>query len=522
MSELANKGTPFVDAIESARDGRQMLKVLTEGKNAIERVASLSPDDLYLCLQVIGIADSESVLALASGEQVRGLIDIDCWARDSFQMERLNPWLNALMRAGPEVLTRRLLDLDDSLLTHLIRNHVDAYVVEDPDNFEAPDALHVFTPDSQTCLVFKTEAAENLPIRIFLDTLMRFDTAHCLNLLAHLNSALPSTLEEQSYRWRSGRMSDLGYVEYYEALKIYAPLPKGYVYLRPTLTNGFKAGIRTLSVERSSTSNSILSEVIQRLPNEQKTRFHFELGLVTNMALSADRVELWDAAGQHEVMVRIRRLLELGVLLSVTNADSLDQCAASLASRGAIQLFRFAYQQLKETVAPLTSLKARKQCLAGDDDLGALDIFEFKQWAERLTRKHPTIDDFVCPQNLTELSRMALWTSRIVHLTRIASTRPINTGMVNWLWTRFLKKQLDADGETLSAAQLIEFSQSNQLESAKTRQLFADAFSEWLQEQSESDVSDLAQTIFDEPFEELRLIGIETPEDFSSLSFISI
>ena len=28
-------------------------------------------------------------------------------------------------------------------------------VVEDPDNFEAPDALHVFTPDSQTCLVFK-------------------------------------------------------------------------------------------------------------------------------------------------------------------------------------------------------------------------------------------------------------------------------------------------------------------------------------------------------------------------------
>ena len=78
-------------------------------------------------------------------------------------------------------------------------------------------------------------------------------------------------------------------------------------------------------------------------------------------ATGADRVELWDAAGQHEVMVRIRRLLELGVLLSVTDSDSIDQCAASLASRGAIQLFRFAYQRLKETVAPLTALKARKQ-----------------------------------------------------------------------------------------------------------------------------------------------------------------
>jgi hypothetical protein len=31
-------------------------------------------------------------------------------------------------------------------------------------------------------------------------------------------------LEEQSYRWRSGRMADLGYVDFYEALEVFRPL----------------------------------------------------------------------------------------------------------------------------------------------------------------------------------------------------------------------------------------------------------------------------------------------------------
>ena len=49
----------------------------------------------------IGLQDADSVLALASGTQVQGLLDTDVWTRDEVQLERVDPWLNALMRAGP-------------------------------------------------------------------------------------------------------------------------------------------------------------------------------------------------------------------------------------------------------------------------------------------------------------------------------------------------------------------------------------------------------------------------------------
>ena len=37
-------------------------------------------------------------------------------------------------------------------------------------------------------------------------------------------SELSAELEEQSYRWRSGRLADLGYVDFYDALDLFRPL----------------------------------------------------------------------------------------------------------------------------------------------------------------------------------------------------------------------------------------------------------------------------------------------------------
>ena len=37
-------------------------------------------------------------------------------------------------------------------------------------------------------------------------------------------SETEAELEEMSYRWRSGRLADLGYVDFYEALDLFRPL----------------------------------------------------------------------------------------------------------------------------------------------------------------------------------------------------------------------------------------------------------------------------------------------------------
>ena len=248
------------------------------------------------------------------------------------------------MRAGPEVLTRRLLDLDDALLMYLVRHHVDAFMVEVPDDFEPPSEMHVFTPDRQTCLVFKTDEDESLPIRIFLDTLMRFDTAHCLNLLAHINATLMTNLEEQSFRWRAGRVADRGYIDYYEALKIYAPLPKGYRHSRPKIVEGFTPSLKSKALMGWREPHAPLARAVRQLTDEDLETFHYETALASNMALSADRVELWDTGTQYLVLQRIRNGIQLGLILELGTEATDPALAQHLKNRGAIELFRLGYQ----------------------------------------------------------------------------------------------------------------------------------------------------------------------------------
>ena len=45
----------------------------------------------------------------------------------------------------------------------------------------------------------------------------------------------PAELEENSYRWRSGRLADLGYVDFYEALDLFRPLDADKVFPRDIL-----------------------------------------------------------------------------------------------------------------------------------------------------------------------------------------------------------------------------------------------------------------------------------------------
>ena len=153
--KLAFRGTPlteWAESLTSARGGQDLLDRLLSPADSAELVPQLPVDDLYAHCRAIGLADADPVLALASDEQVRGLLDSDGWDRDELKMERLDPWLNALMRCGPDVLGRKLLSLDDSILTELLKSSTEVLVIEDPENFDAPDVEHVRTPDGALCV----------------------------------------------------------------------------------------------------------------------------------------------------------------------------------------------------------------------------------------------------------------------------------------------------------------------------------------------------------------------------------
>lgn len=517
-TQTALSSQDFKTAIQNAKDGRQMLARLTDHPNANELIPQLSVDDLYLCLQMVGVEDSETVLALATGAQVQGLVDIDGWQRDKILPERVQPWLQALMRAGPEVLTRRMLDLDDALLMFLVHHHVDAYMIEDPDDFEPPSERYVFTPDRQTCLVFKTDDDLNLPIRIFLDTLMRFDAAHCLNLLAHVNSTLMTNLEEQSFRWRAGRVADRGYIDYYDALRIYAPLPTGYAHTRPQVVEGFTPSLKSKALMRWRQPDEPLARAVRQLSHSELETFHYETALASNMALSADRVELWDTGGQHLVLQRIRKGIQLGLLLQLGTHATDEMLVQHLKARGVIELFRAGYQATQRAVTSVRRSTKRNAFRSDASALGALDLPLLETWAERLNQRHPHLGEQVQPGTLEELELMRLWSTRMSSIADLMTHRPLEVGVLCWTWTRFLKAELEIEGPFTQSHLDTVLRLAGQGD--VVRQELATAFKIWWQTQSPQCDDQFMDTVFEAVYDEVfTLTRSDLPED-ATLQYI--
>jgi hypothetical protein len=412
--------------------------------------------DLYHFVVRIGLSDATELLALASPEQVRTFFDFDAWKKDRLSIKRIDPWLEALTNAGPEALMRGLLALDDEVLNWIVRRSVRVYAIEDPEEFEPPEGEYVLTPDGRMCIVFPEPAPRDLPVKVFLDWFMRSDPAHCYNLLVHASSALDSVLEEQAWRWRSGRMADLGYVDPYEAPVVYTPP-------RPDQIRAAKA---TLPGDVAPASHWLaplvapadrLQAAIEALPAEPRRAVQEGLAYLANMALAADRVEPWDLDGQRPVLDRVRAGLLLGLdALAGADADPARD-AALLADTSLVLIFRTGYARIVEAVRPLQKAVQAKRLAGPGGRVDAVDLAPLRPWAEALSARHPQRPDgapFAAPADLeTARGRVAL----LAELADVAGdARPHDAGVGAWLFTRLTLDLVGIEGGALPLDRVAE------------------------------------------------------------------
>ncbi|MCB9527206.1 MAG: hypothetical protein H6701_02245 [Myxococcales bacterium] len=428
-----------------ARGGRALLDALIEPHDAARLIPKLPIDDLHAYVHRIGLADADAVLALASDAQVRGMLDTDIWTRDTLALDRVDPWLTALMRAGPKVLTTRLLALDDGLLSWLIRRTVETIVIDDPNDFEAPDGEYVVTPDGALCIRFPHGEPRDLPIKVFLDRLMRDDAELCINLLVHSQVALDSNLEEDAYRWRSGRMADRGYVDYYDALAIYtAPRPDQIRDAQSAIPADAPAVERWLVPVLAPAAR--LADAFGALDPEAIDAVQGALGYIANMALSADRVEPWDDAAQAATLDRLRAGLVLGLdALAGPDADPARD-AEVLAQTTLALVFRTGYARTLEAAAPLRRALKDDLLTGLGGRVDGVDLPALRPWAESLADRHPhgPAGPFTTTEQLTHARHRA---ALIAELGRVAGReRPRAIGVGAWLITWMTRDLIGLDG----------------------------------------------------------------------------
>lgn len=199
------------------------LDAILSRPDVIRVVQRMPVQDLFTTVKEVGVQDSLELLELLHPRQVQGFIDLDAWRGDRLDPVALGDWLEALYTASPQRAVKQIVGLDVELLSLLFKMHTQVYDLTVDEQPETDPKYHSVTPDHRYLIVYDPEH-ENLALALMqtVDRMFGTDPSFVLRLVEAVRWELPSALEDECYRWRNGRLADLGFVPLEEAGEIFA------------------------------------------------------------------------------------------------------------------------------------------------------------------------------------------------------------------------------------------------------------------------------------------------------------
>lgn len=276
-------------------DARARQHLILSSRNSLTLARSLSSEKLFYTLKEIGLTDATDLLALASPEQVRDMVDLDCWRKDTLDDRRMLTWLMLLDEAGSGKLAEWALHVDVELLVLLVKRHFEvirkAEIEEDPDFNQAS----YFTFDDQYLLRFIGE--EEPILALLLERMRVLDYETYRHILEWSLLEFDSSLEEDSLRWRNARLADRGYPSYDDAQELFRFVAPESIalaqYRRVAATKVRYAADEELvpadhALMLLNVPDSFLVRTLALLPSEHTEYIGQELAILTNEVVVAE------------------------------------------------------------------------------------------------------------------------------------------------------------------------------------------------------------------------------------------
>lgn len=332
--------------------GYKRVDALLSADQPKAAVAALSVPELHQLITEVGFADTYELISLATPNQIRGCVDIDVWDRDRVQLDAVKPWLAAVLDAGFEHLRTIWDGLDSEFRSLVIQRWTRIYDLslgEDPDDDPEDERPVYMTPDQffAVRLTAPDEETRVLTQRI-IDDLYRADMVLARHTLMAARSELPSQLEEMSYRWRSGRMADMGYVDFHEALEVYRPIDAASVSIGENSQDRFPAADdeapHSLPVPMAETvvGRTFLALAMDRAGvGAEAQRLETALVILVNKVLAAAKVNPGDTEAVGVGAEHATATLALG--LDTIAGGDLDRAAEALRTISLTRLHRVGY-----------------------------------------------------------------------------------------------------------------------------------------------------------------------------------
>ena len=261
------------------------------------------------------------LLAMAYPEQNRTLLDLDCWHKQNLRSTRVLEWLEDLRESGLESFLDTLAVLDNELLVTAFSRYVRVHAALPSEEEEEPKPYHEVLSNELYRLEFiDPDSPWNERIQRLLAFLRQADLDTYHGLMQGVMWSLQGELEEWAYRWKSGRLQDEGFPDYYDALEAYRIADNA-----PCLTPAHLGSPgRPVNAEESGSvpgyawsmtpADSLLAGALTgQFSIDTLDRLCWEMVALCNRELVIDQVDFADAAAIKASLRRVHAYVNLGL-----------------------------------------------------------------------------------------------------------------------------------------------------------------------------------------------------------------
>ena len=305
----------------------------------------------------------ELVLPHATPDQLTALFDLDAWRRDRIDVDRARVWLLAVVEAFAAADKPRgaLADLvtamDPELWSAALLPGTSIFQLDPEDDEQRDQAalaveslLTYESPDGYFILAVPDTEVGRRGLQI-LDRIYADDLELARTLVNSMRGALPAMMEEDLLRWRAGRLADLGFVAWEEAMRLFRPLD---VKAARDAETPRTSAVTSLHTSTSLVSLGLRAGLLRRAlaaltPAQQGERAR-EFTLLVNELMAAQRFEPGDSKLQERAFHQAEATVGLGLELLATGVTEPTEVDALLAGRitaiGLRGVFRVGYGPL--------------------------------------------------------------------------------------------------------------------------------------------------------------------------------
>lgn len=318
---------------------------LPEARDIVRRS---SFEQIFFTIKTVGLGDATGLLAWVTPSQTCGFIDLDCWRKDSFVRRPFMEWIAAFVQTGAEETARALGGIDPDVIALFLKDLIDVYEMERDE--PPPEGGLTFTPDRSLAVRQRESGAAASISALILDALFRYDPDLGFQILRRVRYATRIDLEETAYQSKMRRLDVHGFVDYYEALSIYAEPQSGETFGKPSggrteAIPGDTSPQSLPTVFADSLEGGLLVTALGGVRASDTERLADELTALGNRIISANLVNLGEVENVRVALGEMKDILTIG--LETLSGGDAGLASEALGSHHIQSVFRKGFAELE-------------------------------------------------------------------------------------------------------------------------------------------------------------------------------